>query len=342
MKRSKLTTLFSLILIPLVLHSGSSLAADEAHTVNVRLSWVTSGYQAAFYLAAEKGWYAKSGLDVSITPGTGSATTIQLVASGQYDAGEAALSNMVFARSKGAAITSIAGFFRTGDVCLMVPQDSAIHGPADLKGKKIIFTAGSFEGPFLDSFLAAGGLTRDEVDFLNIDVNTRNSIYANGGADGMFGSPVGSLIVINKLRPSRAILFADFGLNLPGFGIVASEAVLKKKPAAMRAFATAVAAAWTYILAGHEEEAVAAVIKERAADRPDPAEIRQQLHNSTPFLASKTDADLPVGVQSATDWKATLAIMEKVGAVAPGTQPGDYFTNDYLDTTVIKSLGSGS
>ena len=186
----------------------------------MRLSWLTSGYQAAFYLAAAKGWYAKAGLDVTLTPGTGSVTTIQLVGSRQYDAGEAALSSMVFARVKGMAITSIAGFFRTGDVALLVPVKSAIKGPADLKGKKIIYTAGSFEGPFLDSFLAAGGLTRDQVEFINIEPNSRNSVYGRGGADAMFGSPVGTLIVLNKVRKSRAILFADYGLNLPGFGIV--------------------------------------------------------------------------------------------------------------------------
>lgn len=96
--------------------AAPSLAADQAHTLNVRLSWLTSGYQSAFYLAAVKGWYTNAGLDVSLTPGTGSVTTIQLVASRQYDAGEAALSSMVFARAKGMAVTSIAGFFRTGDV----------------------------------------------------------------------------------------------------------------------------------------------------------------------------------------------------------------------------------
>ncbi len=338
----KLSTVLSALLLAGALAPGAApaSAADAAHTLKVRLSWVTSGYQAAFYLAAEKGWYKKAGLDVSIEPGTGSVTTIQLVNSGQYDAGEANLSNMVLARLQGMAVTSIAGFFRTGDVCLMVPQDSAIHGPGDLKGKKIIFTAGSFEVPYLDAFLAAGGLKRDQVEFVNIDANSRNSIYADGRADAMFGSPVGSLIVINKLRPSRAILFADWGLNLPGFGIVTSEATLKAKPDAMRAFASAVAGAWTYIEAGHEAEAVDAIMKERSADRVDANEIRLQLHNSAPFLTSKATAGMPFGVQSEVDWKQTLAVMQKAGAIPPGSKPDEYYTNAYLDPKVIKALGS--
>ncbi len=333
---------FTVALLSLLFRASVSNAADQAHTLSVRLSWLTSGYQAAFYLAAAKGWYAKAGLDVSLTPGTGSVTTIQLVGSRQYDAGEAALSSMVFARVKGMAITSIAGFFRTGDVALMVPVESPIQGPADLKGKKIIYTAGSFEGPFLDSFLAAGGLTRDQVEFINVEANSRNSVYGNGGADGMFGSPVGTLIVLNKIRKSRAILLADYGLNLPGFGIVASLETLKEKGQAMRAFATAVSAAWTYIENGHEEEGVQAILKGRPNDRIDADELRQQLHNSAPFLVSKTSPGLSIGVQSEADWKATIATMERAKVIDPGSQPLDFFTNDYLDVDMIKSLGSGS
>ncbi|MGA8615606.1 MAG: ABC transporter substrate-binding protein [Xanthobacteraceae bacterium] len=342
MCRSKLLSCaaLGLALLSLPFRAAPSLAADQAHTLAVRLSWLTSGYQAAFYLAAAKGWYAKAGLDVTLTPGTGSVTTIQLVGSRQYDAGEAALSSMVFARVKGMGITSIAGFFRTGDVALMVPVESPITGPADLKGKKIIYTAGSFEGPFLDSFLAAGGLTRAQVEFVNIEPNSRNSVYGSGGADAMFGSPVGSLIVLNKVRKSRAILFADYGLNLPGFGIVASLETLKEKGPAMRAFATAVSAAWAYIENGHEEEGVQAILKARPNERVDADELRQQLHNSAPFLISKTTPGLPIGVQSEPDWKATIATMEKAKVIEPGWKPADFFTSDYLDVDAIKSLGS--
>lgn len=343
MVRAKLLSRLALVLaaVWLPLRAAPSLAADQAHTLNVRLSWLTSGYQAAFYLAAAKGWYANAGLDVSLTPGTGSVTTIELVASGQYDAGEAALSSMVFARARGRAVTSIAGFFRTGDVALMVPVESPIKGPADLKGKKLIYTAGSFEGPFIDSFLRAGGLTHDQVEFINIEANSRNSVYANGGVDGMFGSPVGSLIVVNKLRKSRAILFADYGLSLPGFGIVASLEALKQKGPALRAFATAVSAAWAYIENGHEEEGVQAILKARPNDRVDADELRAQLHNCAPFLVSKTTPGLPIGVQSTADWKATIATMQNAKVLPSGFKPADFFTNDYLDVKTIKSL-SGS
>ena len=62
--------------------AGQTAFADEAHTLSVRLDWLTTGYQAPFFLAAEKGWFKKAGLDVTIQQGTGSVTTVQLVGGG--------------------------------------------------------------------------------------------------------------------------------------------------------------------------------------------------------------------------------------------------------------------
>ena len=107
----------------------SANAADDTHTLSIRLAWLPSGYQAPFFLAEKKGWYKKAGIEVTLTQGTGSATSVQLVGAAQYDAGEAALSDMAFARSKGMPLTSIADFLRKGDLVLLVAADSAIRPP---------------------------------------------------------------------------------------------------------------------------------------------------------------------------------------------------------------------
>jgi NitT/TauT family transport system substrate-binding protein len=342
MSVSSFARIASSALALLLLAGRPGLAADDAHKLAVRLDWLTSGYHSPFYLAQAKEWFEKAGLDVTIEPGNGSATTIQLVNAGQYDVGEAALSNVAIARSKGMSVISIAGFFRKGDLALMVPNDSGINGPADLKGKRVIFSAGSFEGPFLEPFLAKGGLDRSQLQLLNIDPNTRLSTYSSGGADGLIGSPVGTGVVINAMRPSHPVLFADFGLNLPGFGLFTTQANLKAKGDALKKFASIVAGAWTYAMAGHEDEAVEAVMKLRAADRPKPEIILTQLKQSQPFLHTAASANLLIGVQTSVDWAAALKVMEDVKAIEPGTKPADIFTNDYLDQGMIKSLGAGS
>ncbi len=325
----------------LSLSGQAILAADEAHTLSVRLDWLATGYQAPFFLAAEKGWFKKAGLDVTIQQGNGSATTVQLVGTGQFDVGHAALSNMAFGRSKGMPVVSIAGFFRKGDLALLVPVDSPIKAPGDIKGKKLVYTAGSLEAPFLDSFLAKGGIKRDEVELLNVDASAKLSTYLSGNNDGVFSSTAFTLALVAAKRPTRPVLFADFDLNLPGFGLVVTESKLKQKGEALKAFASIVAGSWAYVLAGHEEEAVQATLKAREQDRLDPASVRGQLKDALPFLYTTATEKQPVGLQSEADWAAAVSLMEKAKVIEPGSKPKDYFTNDYLDLNLIKSTAAG-
>jgi NitT/TauT family transport system substrate-binding protein len=330
--------LFSLVLLVLFAAAGPAFAAD---TVALRLEWLPSGYQAPFYLAQAKGWYEKAGLNVTVEQGNGSNTTIQLVNAGQYDIGEAALSSVAVARSKGMALVSIAGFFRTGDLALMVSQASGVKGPADLKGKKIIYSAQSSEGPFLGPFLAKGGLTPDQLLLMNVDPNARIPTYVNGDADGIFGSPVGTGVVIAEKRPTRFVLFADFDMNMPGFGLFATQAKLKEKGDALRKFASISSGTWAYIAAGHSDEAVDAIMKARAQDRLEPSLMKKQLENSFVFLHSPATKDQPIGIQVESDWAAALNVMETAKVIDPGTKAADYFTNDYLDPAVIKRVEGG-
>lgn len=313
-------------------------AADSANTLSVRLDWVPWGDQAPIFLAAERGWFKKAGLDVTIADGNGSSTTVQLVGAGQFDVGHAALSNMAFARSKGLPVIAIAGFFRKGDLGLLVPKDSPIHGPKDLAGKRLAYTAGSLEAPFLDAFLAAGGLTRDKLQLLNVEASSKIATYLTGNVDGVFSSAPFVLPLVEAKRPSRAVLFSDHGLNLPSFGLLTTEAKLKEKGPALKKFASIVAGTWGYIVAGHVDEATKAVIAERPQAKLDPALLRGQIEQSLTFLNSPASANLPIGVQAEADWAAAIAAMEKAGVIKPGSKPADYFTNDYIDLAIFHQV----
>jgi len=323
-----------------VLLSRAVLAAEPAKLA-VQMEWYSLGYHSPFYLAATKGWYKDAGLEISITPGTGSATAVQIVASTQSDVGHASLSTMAFAHAKGAPVIAIAGFFRTGDICLFVPAGSAIKTIADVKGKKLIATASSFEAPFIDAFLGAGNLTRSDVTLENVDFTARNAVYARGDVDGIFGTPVGTGVQLERLRPSRCLLFADYSINVPGFGLFTRPMMLREKGAALRTFASIVAGAWTYVTASpaHADEAIDALLRARPTDRLDRGDMLAQLRASFRFLHSSRTKDTPIGVQNSADWADALTVMEKAKMVEPGAKPTDYFTNEYLDLDLIKKIG---
>src|ERR1700677_96458 len=59
----------------------SARAAGPLKQVSMTLDWVFQGPNVGFMLAQDKGFYREAGLDVAFTPGKGSVSTAQLVAS---------------------------------------------------------------------------------------------------------------------------------------------------------------------------------------------------------------------------------------------------------------------
>ncbi len=126
------------------LFNSKNVLAQQLEAVHVRLYWNPWGVHSAFHLATVKGWYKAAGLDVDIEDGNGSVTTVQLVGSGgNFDVGHASLSSMMIAKDKGLGVKAIGEFTRKSDIGVIVPVDSPIKTPADLRGKKVIYTAGS-------------------------------------------------------------------------------------------------------------------------------------------------------------------------------------------------------
>src|SRR5262245_16180097 len=235
---------------------ASAQAGSAADAIRVRLDWTPWGDQAPFHLAQEKGLFKKYGLDVRIDDGNGSVATVQIVGNGEYDVGHASLAPMAIARSKGLPVKAIAGFIQKNDIGLLVPKDSGIKSPADLKGKKIAFTPGSLEAPFIDKFLAAGSLKRSDVELLNVDAAGKAGMYMTGGTDAAFSSVPFFLAVVESRRPSTAVRFSENGLRFPSFGLFATEKTIAAKPDQLKRFVSVVAGCWSFIFNGHEDEGV--------------------------------------------------------------------------------------
>jgi NitT/TauT family transport system substrate-binding protein len=329
----------SILATVLVLGGGIADAfAQGAEKVSVRLDWTPWGVHAPFHLAAQKGWFRAAGLDVEMEDGNGSVTTVQIVGQGRFDVGHASLAPMMIARDKGLPVRAIANFARKNDIGLLVPQGSGITSPKQLAGKKLVFTAGSLEAPFLDAFLAAGGLKRDQLELLNVEAAAKTSTYLAGRADGVFSTVPFVMPIVAANRPADAILFADYGLEFPSFGLFATEDKIKQRGHALGKFASVVAGAWRYVYEGHEDEAVQAIIAARPQARLDPKILRGQIDSLKPFFLTKASAGKAVGWMMEEDWAAAVKTLASAQLVKSGGV-GEFFTNALLDERVIAEVG---
>lgn len=323
--------------------AGCSLAlpAHAADSLKVRLDWTPWGDHAPLHFAAQKGLFKKYNLDVVIDDGNGSVATVQIVGNGEYDIGHASLAPMAIARSKGLPVKAFAGFVQKNDIGLLVPADSGIKSPADLKGKKIAFTAGSLEAPFIDRFLAAGKLTRNDVELLNVSAAAKAGTYMSGGADGAFSSVPFFLPVVSAKRPSTSVNFADYGLQFPSFGLLATDKTIESKKDALRRFASVVSGCWAYILNGHIDEGVQAIIAARPQAKLDPDVLRKQIESIKAFAKTKATEGEPFGIMAASDWKTALDTLSEGGLLDQKLTPEAVFTNDLIDKKIVSDLSAG-
>ena len=316
--------------LALAMIAGTSGALAAGQKVVVATDFVPHGMHAGLFLAKHKGWFAQDGLDVEILDGKGSATTIQQVAAGQLDVGFAQLGAMAPAISNGVPVISIMGFVRAGDNGLMVPANSGWTSLKDVKGKKIAVPAGSATAAFFDAFLKAGGVSRSDFTIVNLDTSALVAAYTSGGVDAALSTVAYFAPIVEDKRPSKGILFSSVGLTVPGYGLVVRKNELDSRKDMLAKFVAVQQKTWKYIFAGHEDEAIDAIMAERAGARLDRKILMGQLKMYMPLFDTPATKGKPLGWQAETDWVTALKAMKDVGMVKPQFKPADFYTNRFI------------
>lgn len=315
--------------LSLAVFTACPAVASDLIKVKVRDSWVPGGASSVFYYAAEREIFRRHGLDLTHEDGNGSTVTVQLVATKQVEVGHGDLSAMAIGRGKGMKVISIGGLMRGTALAIFVPKGSGIKTVKELEGKEVLYTATSFEGPFMDTILKAGGTSRDKVNLISVDAAAKVSSYTAGRGMGMVTTiPYGTSLV-SKARASDVIRFSDYGLVLPSYGLIVHEDTLRDKPEMLKRLVAAYFEAWTSILSSPVEvEATAkALIKRRPDAKIDASQIVDYVALNKEFFYTKETAGKPLGWQSEVDWASTLKTMEDAKLIKPGSKPSEYFTN---------------
>jgi NitT/TauT family transport system substrate-binding protein len=318
-------------LLALTAVAGSSAWALDA--VKGRLDFLPHGLHAPFYLAVEKGWFAEQGLDVTIDDGNGTGPALALIAAGQYDIAQISLGALPIARDKGMPVKAIATIVRKGDVGIVVDNGAKVSTPKDLEGKTVLYAANSIETPFIDTYFKRAGVDKSKVNLMNVDASAKITSYMAGKGDGVFTPvPMYTLKGISP-RDSKGLYFSDVGINIPSFGLVASEDTIAKRPKMLASFVAVFQRSWIAIVSGGmEDEAVAAMIKDRPNAKLDPKIVKAQLESAFPFLDDAASAGKPMLWAPPADWASAVKVMEEVKLVKEGTDPTTIYTNEFVPT----------
>jgi NitT/TauT family transport system substrate-binding protein len=131
----------------LALGTAAGQAADK---LTLQLKWVTQAQFAGYFVAKDKGFYDKVGLDVTIKPGGPDINPSQVIAGGGADVVLDWMPSAMATREKGVPLVNIAQVFQRSGLELTCRKDSGIKKPADFKGHTLGVWFGGNEYPFLN------------------------------------------------------------------------------------------------------------------------------------------------------------------------------------------------
>jgi aliphatic sulfonates family ABC transporter substrate-binding protein len=201
---------------------GILLAAGEAAAqprLKVNFGVLTTASQAAFYVGAKQGIYAKYGFDVDVKTLATGVQANQALAAGQVDWSGGGVESTVVGWATGLPFKAYSMYAKGGDSYgILVRKDAHIDSAKDLKGKRIAVPQGTAPAEGLNQVLQEAGLPPDSVKRVNANYSNMGSMLISGAVDAMAGlEPF--LTLTDEKMAGEAHLLMRLGKYVQGGGL---------------------------------------------------------------------------------------------------------------------------
>lgn len=303
--------------------SGMPCNADGTNLQKVTFMphWTPQAQFAGFYMAREKGFYAKNGLDVTILPGGPDVSPEENIKTGKVDFITRFLAVALESREKyGLPLVNIGQVTQRSALMLITMKSRGINSIEGLAGKRL------YSWP--DTQINAV-LRKNNLNMRMIPKGNSNALFLEGGADAMsamwyneYHALISAGIDTNEMN----LFFAEhYGLNFPEDGIYCRAETLADRPGICRAFVTASMEGWKYALA-HPDESIDIVMREvrNSNTGSNMAHQRWMLARMRDIIAcDKT----PMGTLSPSDYSTVTNELLRAGVITNAPPMDRFYVN---------------
>jgi NitT/TauT family transport system substrate-binding protein len=305
---------------------ATTLAHAQGKPVKFTLNFLAGGPQAGFIYAKSLGLFDKAGINLTIEEGRGSATTAQLVATGQTDIGFADAPAAMQLRAKGAPVKIVAPILQTNGFSIMSLAESNIRKPADLVGKRVAVQQGTAQTTLLDAIFKTNGIDPKQVQVISIDPSAFVGTLIEKKVDAILG---GADFQAVQLRDRgiriNEMLYRDIGVPTVGLSVIARDDRIKQDPELLKRFIEVGLQGWD-LARKNPAAASEAVSKMYPAATKD--QIQKQLEVDLKLMCApgaKTFGRVPDA-----NWATTFDLLTQYLQMPKDKPVSDYYTNDLL------------
>jgi ABC-type nitrate/sulfonate/bicarbonate transport system substrate-binding protein len=222
--------------------------------VTFTTSWIPEGPNLFAYIARDKGFWKKHGLDVSVARGSGSGAAAQAVSAGTFDFGMAATPTVIIQAAKKLPITCIGQINYDALMGVGVLANSPIRTPKDLEGKKLGASVSSGEYPFMPLFAEKAGFDLAKVQIVQVDGKVRERTLVEKQVDAVSAFATSTVPSLAPLGTDvRFMLFSAAGIEFYGQSLTTQPARLEKDRALCEAFVQGAMEAIRFTLTNFDE-----------------------------------------------------------------------------------------
>ncbi|MDI3470544.1 MAG: hypothetical protein OJF62_002607 [Pseudolabrys sp.] len=320
--------MLSRVLLAVIALTGISAAPAYAlDKVTLRLDWVYGSEHAPIFLARDKGFFKKEGIDLTILPGQGSTVTVKLVGNGNEEFGYAAADQGLMAYAKGLPVVSTAVILQKNPGSIIFPKSTGIKKLTDLYGKTLgvpFLSVGEKQWRYVEKF---NKIDASKIHEVATDRNIAAMIEAKkvDAAIAFFFND--GLKVESDGTPMDWILMSDVGLPIYSTALITNENVIKKNPDLVKRFTKAFVEGWTYSLT-HEREALDAFLKGNPT--VDPKYSAMKLPEVLKLTQTEDTQKHGIGYSTPEKWEAMQKALLDMGIMTTPVEISKVFTNKFL------------
>lgn len=243
---------------------------EASAAMSARLAQNVSPISGMAMIAKDKGFFEKYGLDISVSNFTSGKQCLNAVIGGAAEIATTAEAPTTAAAMAKQPIAFLARM-EMSDLKTLVSSSSGIQSKADLKGKKIAFTAGTGSEVYTMALLKMAGLTKDDVSLVNLRPQDMLPALSAGSIDA-YNTWEPHVANGKKALGGKVSEIDTKGVYAETFNIVVMKDYLAKNPKLVNAFLKALIDAETWMTA-HPEEAITIIAKTAGMKREDLANI---------------------------------------------------------------------
>ncbi|MFH1790476.1 MAG: ABC transporter substrate-binding protein [Candidatus Omnitrophota bacterium] len=250
-----------ILLVALCVVAAVSRFADGITTQPRKASflpqWAPQAQFAGYYVAFEKGFYRKYGIDLTIITGGPDKLPSDFLDEGKADFVTMWLATGIEKRAKGDKLINIAQIVQKSALMLVSKKSRGIYSPKDLNGKKVSLWAPIYQiQP--RAFFKKYGLEMEIIpQSYSINLFLRDGVDA---VSAMWYNEYHTILNAGyNADELTSFFFYEHDLNFPEEGIYVLEKKYDADPALCRAFVAATLEGWRYAFE-HPDEAVKIIL----------------------------------------------------------------------------------